>query len=219
MPGEITLAHHGVLFLDEWSEFNRAALEALRQPLEDGRVVVVRAQRVIVFPTRCMLVTAANPCPCGLGGARCRCSAADVARHERRLSGPLLDRMDLLLHVPRPDAKAMRDEVAPRSSEVRERVMAARERQTARFAGTDVMCNAQMTPRMTRDLVGATPAALRLLDAQHDQNLLSARGYHRVLRLARTVADLAGSEAVLPEHVHVATAYRDDGRPEAAAAA
>ena len=104
LPGEVTLAHHGVLFLDELSEFARSALEALRQPLEDGRVAIVRAQRVMLFPTRCMLVAASNPCPCGLGDQRCRCSAADLARHQRRLSGPLLDRIDVTVAVGRPSA-------------------------------------------------------------------------------------------------------------------
>jgi magnesium chelatase family protein len=214
MPGEITLAHHGVLFLDEWSEFNRAALESLRQPLEDGRVVIVRAQRVLAFPTRCMLIAAANPCACGLGGSRCRCSAADLSRHERRLSGPLLDRMDVSITVPRPSAQAMREQAAPASAVVRERVMAARERQAQRFAGTGVTCNGQMTARMVRDLVGATPAAMALLNRYHDKSMLSARGYHRVLRLARTVADLDGSDPVLPEHIQAAVGFRSDGKRE-----
>jgi magnesium chelatase family protein len=214
MPGEITLAHHGVLFLDEWSEFNRAALEALRQPLEDGRVVIVRAQRVLTFPTRCMLIAAANPCACGLGGARCRCSPADVSRHERRLSGPLLDRMDISIEVPRPSARAMREQAAPASGVVRERVIEARDRQAQRFAGTSVTCNGQMTARMVRDLVGATPAAIALLNQYHDKNMLSARGYHRVLRVARTAADLDGSDPVLPEHIQIAAGFRGDGKGE-----
>ena len=113
LPGEVTLAHHGVLFLDELSEFARSALEALRQPLEDGRVAIVRSQRVMLFPTRCMLVAASNPCPCGLGDHRCRCSAADLARHQRRLSGPLLDRIDVTVAVGRPAAKALREQRAP----------------------------------------------------------------------------------------------------------
>lgn len=219
MPGEITLAHNGVLFLDEWSEFNRGALEALRQPLEDGCIVVVRAQRVLTFPTRCMLVAAANPCPCGLGGSRCRCSAGDLARHERRLSGPLLDRMDITLHVPRPSAQAMRSQPGPASAGVRDRVIAARERQAARFEGTDATCNAQMTPRMLRELLCATPAALDLMNRLHDGDVLSARGYHRVLRVARTLADLAGSDRVLPEHVHSAYGMRTEATTTVAAAA
>ena len=113
LPGEITLAHHGVLFLDELSEFARSSLEALRQPLEDGRVAIVRSQRVMLFPTRCMLVAASNPCPCGLGDHRCRCSAADLARHQRRLSGPLLDRIDVTVAVGRPSATALREQRAP----------------------------------------------------------------------------------------------------------
>ena len=220
MPGEITLAHHGVLFLDEWSEFNRAALESLRQPIEDGRVVVVRGQRVLVFPTRCMLVAAANPCPCGLGGDRCRCSGAEIARHERRLSGPLLDRIDVSLFVGRPSAAAMRGEAAPSSAAVRARVVEARERQAVRFAGTPVTCNSQMTPRMVRDLIHAEPKALALLDAQHDRRGLSARGYHRVLRVARTLADLDGSDIVRAQHISAAVNLRGDDTaaalPEAA---
>ncbi len=217
-PGEVTLAHHGVLFLDELSEFARPALEALRQPLEDGRVVIVRAQRVLSFPSQCMLVAASNPCPCGFGDARCSCSAADVARHQRRLSGPLLDRIDITVPVGRPSAKALREQSAPSSASARAEVVEARERQAHRFAGLGVACNAQMTPRMVRDLVGATAGALRCLYELHDRNRLSARGHHRVLRVARTVADLDGSEAVRPEHVASALAHRMDAAPLAAAA-
>ena len=218
MPGEVTLAHEGVLFLDELSEFARPALEALRQPLEDGRVVIVRAQRVLCFPSRCMLVAASNPCPCGFGDERCRCSAADLARHARRLSGPLLDRIDITLAVVRPAARAFAEQAAPPSASLRERVLAARERQSRRFGGLGVACNAQMTPRMVRELVGATPAALRLLSEMHDRSRLSARGHHRVLRVARTVADLEGSVPVTPDHVAAALAHRMDASPLLAAA-
>src|SRR3954462_2293151 len=158
-PGEITLAHRGVLFLDELSEFNRSALEALRQPLEDGRVVVVRSQRVLVFPTRCMLVAASNPCPCAMEPERCRCTAAELARHARRLSGPLLDRIDVSLTVARPSATALRDEQAPASAEVRARVVAARERQARRLRGTGATCNADMTSAMLRELAHVSPSA------------------------------------------------------------
>jgi magnesium chelatase family protein len=207
-PGEATLAHHGVLFLDELSEFARPSLEALRQPLEDGRVTIVRGQQVVVFPTRFMLVAASNPCPCGMGDEACRCSAADLARHQRRLSGPLLDRIDVLLPVGRPPADALRDQIAPASAIVRARVIEARERQASRLAAYGLSCNAEMTPRVMRETAAPAPSALRLLYELHDRHRLSARGHGRVLRVARTVADLEGSDTVGPDHVHIAAGLR-----------
>jgi magnesium chelatase family protein len=217
-PGEATLAHHGVLFLDELSEFTRPALEALRQPLEDGHVTIVRAQRVMVFPTRVTLVAASNPCPCGMGERACRCTAADLARHQRRLSGPLLDRIDVSVTVARPSADALRSQAAPSSAELRPRILAARERQTARLAGTGLTCNAQLTARLLRERCDATPAALRLLYELHDRNRLSARGHGRILRVARTVADLDGADAVASEHILRAASLRLDDQALALAA-
>jgi magnesium chelatase family protein len=217
-PGEATLAHNGVLFLDELSEFVRSSLEALRQPLEDGHVTIVRGQRVMAFPTRFMLVAASNPCPCGMGDPDCRCTAADLARHHRRLSGPLLDRIDVLVGVARPSADALEGEQAPASAAVRERVIAARERQAERLAPHGLACNAQLTARLLREHVAATPSALRLLYELHDRHRLSARGHGRVLRVARTVADLEGSDAVGPEHITLAAGLRLEQAALAAAA-
>ena len=209
-PGEATLAHHGVLFLDELSEFARPSLEALRQPLEDGHVLIVRGQRAMAFPTACTLVAASNPCPCGRGDEGCRCTAADLARHQRRLSGPLLDRVDVLVPVRRPTARALRNEAAPPSATVRERVVSARERQRRRLASHGVSCNARMTARQLRDLAAPSPEAMRLLFALHDRHGLSARGHARVLRVARTLADLDGAERIAPDHIHVAAGLRLD---------
>jgi magnesium chelatase family protein len=218
VPGEATLAHQGVLFLDELSEFARPSLEALRQPLEDGHVVIVRGQRAMVFPTACTLVAASNPCPCGREEAACRCTAAELARHQRRMSGPLLDRIDLLVAVGRPSARALRDEAGPQSAAVRLRVVAARERQRARLAAYGVSCNARMTARQLRDLAGATPQALALLYELHDRHALSARGHARVLRVARTMADLDGADAIETDHIHAAAGLRLDAAATALAA-
>jgi magnesium chelatase family protein len=218
-PGEATLAHRGVLFLDELSEFARSVLEALRQPLEDGHVTIVRGQQVMVFPTRFMLVAASNPCPCGLGGTRCQCSQADLVRHRRRLSGPLLDRVDILMRVERPPADALRQQIAPTSAEVRERVVVARERQLHRLAGQPEACNAQLTSRQICEVGRITPSALRLLGELYDRHTLSARGHTRILRVARTVADLDGSDVVGPEHVNIAASLRFDDSHQLAEAA
>jgi magnesium chelatase family protein len=218
-PGEATLAHRGVLFLDELSEFARPSLEALRQPLEDGRVTIVRGQQVMVFPTRFMLVAASNPCPCGRGGTRCECSQADLMRHRRRLSGPLLDRIDILMRVERPPAEALRQQIAPTSAQVRERVIVARERQLHRLAGHPEVCNAQLTSKQIRELGHVTQSALRLLADLYDRHTLSARGHTRILRVARTVADLDGAHEVEDEHVAIATSLRFDDSHQLAEAA
>jgi magnesium chelatase family protein len=208
-PGEATLAHNGVLFLDELSEFARPSLEALRQPLEDGRVTVVRGQLSCVFPTRFLLVAATNPCPCGFGDdARCRCTEADVARHHRRLSGPLLDRLDMLVGVGRVEASELAAPAQVSSGAARERVLAARERQARRLAGSGATCNGQMDGAQVRAHAKLTPGAQRALLHAYESTALTARGHHRVLRVARTLADLAGSERTRSQHVIQAVGLR-----------
>jgi len=222
-PGEATLAHHGVLFLDELSEFSRPSLEALRQPIEDGEIVVVRGQQALRFPTRFMLVAATNPCPCGFAGSDrpCRCGEHELARHRRRLSGPLLDRIDLLVTVARPSATALTDASLTSSAAVRERVLAARERQQARLAGTPIHANAQLDARRLREQVRVGAPVRRALAQAYDRGGLSARGHDRVLRVARTIADLAGRDVVGLEDVLQALALRtrDGGDADEAAAA
>ena len=219
-PGEASLAHHGVLFLDELSEFSRSALEALRQPLEDGTVAIVRGQRTVTFPTRFQLVASTNPCPCGhAGSTRCRCSEGDVARHRRKLSGPLLDRMDLLVNLQRPTAEQMDAPAVMTSAEVRDAVRAARERQAVRLAGTGQTTNAAMTPRLLRDVVRAEAGAHAALHDAYRMGTLSARGHQRILRVARTIADLGARECVCAEDVAEAIALRQDDVLDGAGAA
>jgi magnesium chelatase family protein len=209
-PGEATLAHHGVLFLDELSEFQRPSLDALRQPLEDGRVTIVRSQRALVFPTRFMLVAATNPCPCGFAGVgdRCGCGEADLRRHRRRLSGPLLDRMDLLVAVERPAERELRAGPTTTSERVRERVAEARQRQQMRLAGTGVSCNSELDGRLVRRHVRLDLAAERALGQAYERGTLSARGRHRVLRVARTIADLERHDCVALSDVLTALSLR-----------
>jgi magnesium chelatase family protein len=219
-PGEVSLAHHGVLFLDEVSEFPRSVLEGLRQPLEDGRVAVVRDQRVAVFPTRFMLVASTNPCPCGYHPQRrCRCTESDLQRHRRRLSGPLLDRIDLLLAVGAPSAREIRSGPATTSVSARERVAAARALQIARLDGTGATCNAHMDGALVRRHVRLEPGAERVLHVTYEQGAFSARGRDRVLRVARTIADLDGAETVSKRHLLHAIGLRHDAAatPEAVA--
>jgi magnesium chelatase family protein len=219
-PGEVSLAHHGVLFLDELSEFPRNVLESLRQPLEDGRVAVVRGQHLAVYPARFMLVASTNPCPCGFHPERrCRCTEADLVRHRRRLSGPLLDRIDLLLAVGRPSADELRAPAVMTSERARERVMAARERQLERLDGTGATCNAHMDTALVRRHVRLEADAERLLHATYDRGTLSARGRERVLRVARTIADLDASDTVAKQHLMRAIGLRQDAgiAPEEAA--
>lgn len=212
--GELSLAHHGVLFLDELPEFNRAALEALRQPLEEGELQVVRVRGAATLPARVQLVAAMNPCPCGhahdrLRGA-CRCPPTAKEAYLRRLSGPILDRIDL--HAAAPALAAEELGAAPAGDPtrvVRARVLAARARQHARYAHLPgVRTNAQLRGRVLRELCGASDRALRLLAQAMNEYRLSARAHDRILKVARTVADLAGSARVECEHVQEATQYR-----------
>ena len=206
----MTFAHHGVLFLDEVPEFQSHVLESLRQPLEDGRVTIVRVGGIGHFPARIQLVAAANPCRRGCTALdRCVCTPGERQRYLGRLSRPLLDRIDL--HVQLPALSASEIQLAAsidRSSNVRERVLAAREQQRVRFAGSSAGANADMTARQLRKLCRVPPDAERLLAAAVERLGLSARGHDRVLRVARTIADLAGAADIAIEHVAEAVQYR-----------
>jgi magnesium chelatase family protein len=240
--GEVVLAHRGVLFMDELSEFARPTLEALRQPLEDGRVAIVRARHSAVYPARFALIAATNPCPCGYhgDGELCKCAEADIARHRRRLSGPLLDRIDLIAHLQRPcreggaqfSARAHavgrvgRSQSSARSSghdpasaspidssTAREWVVRARERQAARLHEEGVSANAHMDARMLRRHVALSEGAERLLRGAQAQGTMSARGIARVLRVARTAADLDGSARTREQDVALVLSLRAHDAP------
>jgi magnesium chelatase family protein len=219
-PGEASLAHHGVLFLDELSEFGRSALEALRQPMEEGAVAIVRGQRSRRFPTKFTLVAATNPCPCGFApdARRCECSESDLGRHQRRLSGPLLDRVDLRCSLTRPPPGDLGRTSVETSAAIRARVAVAREVQVRRLRGSGASCNARMDAGVARSHAQLTPAAEDSLADAYERHYLSARGMERIVRVARTVADLAGSEETDADHVLRALAFRQDPRIEPAAA-
>jgi magnesium chelatase family protein len=211
-PGEVSLAHNGVLFMDEVNEFRRDAVEGLRQPLEDGRVVVARALGAVEFPARFALVAAANPCPCGFEGdtrRQCRCPPHRAEAYRQRLSGPLLDRLDIQLALPRLTRSELMDsKQGERSDPVRERVEEARERQRARLRGTPWSCNGQMSGPFARRHAGLTTGAADALSAAVDGLALSGRGFDRIVKVARTIADLEGHDQVEASDVNQALGFR-----------
>ena len=215
-PGEVSLSHRGVLFLDELPEFGHNVLEVLRQPLEDKVVTISRAQGSVTFPANFMLVAAMNPCYCGYYGdaqRQCTCSPSMVNKYQKRISGPLLDRIDIFVEVPRVEyEKLTADTAGEESSAVRQRVEQASERQRHRFAGTNVQTNADMGPAEVWDHCKLDDAAQSLAKAAMDQLQLSARAYHRTLKLSRTIADLAGEDSIGVSHLAEAVQYRPRGR-------
>jgi magnesium chelatase family protein len=212
-PGEVSLAHHGVLFLDELPEFKRATLEVLRQPLEDGRVTISRATSSLTYPARFMLVAAMNPCPCGFYGdprKPCTCTPHQINTYRSRISGPLLDRIDLQIQVPavRFQELAGSEDGQQSSPAMRARVLQARDKQRARFTTGKIFANAHMTPKLLKEHCALTEETRRLLQAAMEKLALSARAYSRILKIARTIADLEGEPNLTQAHVAEAIQYR-----------
>jgi magnesium chelatase family protein len=212
MPGEVSLAHHGILFLDELPEFRRHVLEVLRQPLEDGVVTIARAAMSVTFPARLTLVGAMNPCPCGQRGhpdKTCTCTPLDVKKYVGRISGPLLDRIDLHVDVPpvRYGDLASTSQEEP-SAAIRARINAVRALQQQRYAADGLFCNAHMLPKHMGTYCRLDASGRQLLETAMGRLGLSARGYDRVRKVARTIADLAGVEAIGAEHLAEAIQYR-----------
>ncbi len=211
-PGEISLSHHGVLFLDEFPEFGHATLESLRQPMEDRTVTVSRARGSVTFLASFMLAAAMNPCPCGYYGdpfKECKCSPGEISRYHKRISGPLLDRIDIFIDVPHIDYEKLTDDKPVESSEkVRERVKTAHEVQVKRLQGTKLRCNADMTPKEVKEFCTVESAAQSLLRTAMKQLHLTARTFHRILKVSRTIADLENSDIIKAYHIAEALQYR-----------
>jgi magnesium chelatase family protein len=211
-PGEVSLAHNGILFLDELPEFKRHVLEVLREPLEEGAITISRAAGQTTFPARFSLIASMNPCPCGYHGAadrNCTCGSATIERYQARISGPLLDRIDLHVEVPAVKVDELTDRrPGEASAAVRERVIAAREVQRARFAGTPIRANGQMTLKQIYRHCELDVAGKALIERAIERLGLSARAYARILKVSRTIADLAGEPAIRPAHVAEAIGYR-----------
>ena len=211
-PGELSLAHNGVLFLDELPEFSRQSMEIMRQPLEDGKITISRASGTSSYPCSVMLVCAMNPCPCGYYGhpvRECTCHDGAASRYLSKVSGPLLDRIDIHIEVPPVDFDKLSDtHKGEPSAKIKERVEAARKIQQERLKGTNANCNAQMNSAMTREFCVASEAAMKMLQMAFDKLGLSARAYDKILRVARTIADLDGSEIIEATHIAEAIQYR-----------
>jgi len=211
-PGEVSLAHRGVLFLDELPEFPRQVLEALRQPIEDRKVSISRANGTLTFPCQFILLAAHNPCPCGFLGSlkkNCSCLPGQIARYKKKISGPLLDRIDIHLDIPAVEVEKLTGEEMPEDSKtIRERVESARKIQQKRFKGSSTITNSEMNNIQIKQYCQISREALELLKMAISQMNLSARSYYRVLKLSRTIADLGNSEGIMPEHIAEALTYR-----------
>lgn len=211
-PGELSLAHHGVLFLDELPEFPRVSMEVLRQPMEDGQITISRVSGTLTYPCEVMLVCAMNPCPCGFYGhptKRCTCPKGAPAKYLAKVSGPLLDRLDIHIEVPQVDFKKLSDDtLAESSTEIKKRVNAARKIQQQRLKGTGVSCNGKMTPALTRKFCALDEKSKNMLEKSFEALGLSARAYDKILRVARTIADLDNSASITLDHVTEAVQYR-----------